>query len=110
MADERSLLVGGLSAEDAGDIALRVRVPIYELTSETPGLEQIFLPNTAPVDTTAFTLGVVAMYGMAIAVFTTWPKRLLPRKLWHAVHLVAVPVAILTGIHAYLLGTDAKAG
>ncbi|HEY3723595.1 MAG TPA: ferric reductase-like transmembrane domain-containing protein [Acidimicrobiia bacterium] len=73
------------------------------------GLEQIFVPGAASSDTTAFTLGVVAMYGMLIAVFTTWPKRLLPRKMWHIVHLVAVPVAILTGLHAYLLGTDAHA-
>jgi DMSO/TMAO reductase YedYZ heme-binding membrane subunit len=73
------------------------------------GIEQIFVPNTAGFDPTAFTLGVVAMYLMAIAVFTTWPRRLLPRKLWHVVHLLAIPVAVLTGIHAYLLGTDAKA-
>ena len=41
--DGRALLVAGLSPEDAGDIALRVRVPIYELSAEAPGLEQIFL-------------------------------------------------------------------
>jgi len=39
----RSLLVAGLSPEDAGDIALRIQVPIYELVSETPKLEEIFL-------------------------------------------------------------------
>jgi DMSO/TMAO reductase YedYZ heme-binding membrane subunit len=71
------------------------------------GLSQMFVPNGSSSDTTAFTLGVLAMYGIAISVFTTWPKRFLPRKIWHVVHLVAIPVAIMTGIHAYLLGTDA---
>jgi ABC-2 type transport system ATP-binding protein len=41
--DGRVLFVTGLSPEDAGDIALHVRVPLYELTSETPSLEQLFL-------------------------------------------------------------------
>ncbi|WP_127502491.1 ATP-binding cassette domain-containing protein [Actinoplanes solisilvae] len=41
--DGRVLFVTGLSAEDAGEIALHVRIPLYELTSETPSLEQLFL-------------------------------------------------------------------
>lgn len=73
------------------------------------GIAQIFVPNASTTSTTAFTLGVLAMYGMLVSVFTTWPKRLLPRKAWHVVHLVAFPVAIMTGVHAYLLGTDARA-
>ena len=70
------------------------------------GTAQIFVPNASTTSTTAFTLGVLAMYGMVVSVFTTWPKRLLPRSAWHVVHLVAFPVAVMTGIHAYLLGTD----
>jgi DMSO/TMAO reductase YedYZ heme-binding membrane subunit len=73
------------------------------------GIAQIFVPNASTTSTTAFTLGVLAMYGMLVSVFTTWPRRLLPRKAWHVVHLVAFPVAIMTGVHAYLLGTDARA-
>ncbi len=46
--DGRSLLVAGLSPEDVGDIALHARVPIYELASETPSLEQIFLSLAGP--------------------------------------------------------------
>ncbi|NMO55113.1 ATP-binding cassette domain-containing protein [Actinoplanes sp. TBRC 11911] len=41
--DGRHLYVSGLSAEDAGDIALHVRVPVYELVPETPNLEEVFL-------------------------------------------------------------------
>ena len=41
--DGRVLFVDGLSPEDAGEIALRVRVPLYELTADTPSLEKVFL-------------------------------------------------------------------
>lgn len=41
--DGHTLEVVGLSPEDAGDIAFNARVPIYELTVDTPNLEQIFL-------------------------------------------------------------------
>ena len=37
-----TLLVAGLTPEQAGDIALAVQVPIYELTVETVSLEEVF--------------------------------------------------------------------
>ncbi|MEH1016256.1 ATP-binding cassette domain-containing protein [Micromonospora sp. CPCC 206060] len=45
--DGYTLEVAGLSAEDAGEIALGVQVPIYELTADTPNLEQVFLSLAA---------------------------------------------------------------
>ena len=45
--DGRVLLVTGISAEDAGEIALYVQVPLYELTAETPSLEKLFLDLAA---------------------------------------------------------------
>jgi ABC-2 type transport system ATP-binding protein len=41
--DGRMLFVTGLTAEDVGDAALHIRVPIYELSAEAPSLEQVFL-------------------------------------------------------------------
>nr|WP_296067807.1 ATP-binding cassette domain-containing protein [uncultured Actinoplanes sp.] len=41
--DGKVLYVSGLSPEDAGDIALHMRVPVYELVAETPNLEEVFL-------------------------------------------------------------------
>ena len=41
--DGDTLIVSGLTAEDAGEIALAAGVAIYELTARTPNLEQIFL-------------------------------------------------------------------
>ena len=40
--DGVTLLVAGLTPEQAGDIALAVQVPIYELTVQTVSLEEVF--------------------------------------------------------------------
>ena len=41
--DGEVLYVTGIGPEDAGEIALHVRVAVYELTAETPSLERLFL-------------------------------------------------------------------
>jgi ABC-2 type transport system ATP-binding protein len=45
--DDEVLEVDGLSAEDAGEIAFTAGVPLYELSTDTPNLEQIFLELAA---------------------------------------------------------------
>ncbi len=42
-ADGDTIFVTGLTAEDAGEIALEIGVAVYELTVETPSLEQVFM-------------------------------------------------------------------
>jgi ABC-2 type transport system ATP-binding protein len=46
-ADDDALEVAGLSAEEAGEIAFAEGVPLYELSLNTPNLEQIFLDLAA---------------------------------------------------------------
>jgi DMSO/TMAO reductase YedYZ heme-binding membrane subunit len=70
-------------------------------------LASIFVPGAATHSRTGYTLGVVATYAVAVTVFTTWPKRRLRRRLWHAVHILSIPAAVLAAVHAYQLGTDA---
>ena len=70
-------------------------------------LASILVPGAAPTSTTAYTLGVVAFYGIAVTVLTTWPKRRLRRKVWHVVHLLSIPAGMAAAVHAYQLGTDA---
>ncbi|GLW27745.1 ATP-binding cassette domain-containing protein [Actinoplanes regularis] len=45
--DGQALEVAGLSAEQAGEIAFGAGVPLYELSTDTPSLEQIFLELAA---------------------------------------------------------------
>ena len=41
--DGYALEVSGMTPEDAGEIAFRAQVPVYELSNDAPSLEQIFL-------------------------------------------------------------------
>jgi ABC-2 type transport system ATP-binding protein len=45
--DGETLIVEGLGAEEAGELAFTEGVPLHELTPDTPNLEQIFLDLTA---------------------------------------------------------------
>jgi DMSO/TMAO reductase YedYZ heme-binding membrane subunit len=70
-------------------------------------LSTVFVPGAAEFSTTAFTWGVVAFYGLAIVVLTSWPKKLFRRKAWRMVHLLSIPATVLACVHAYQLGSDA---
>jgi hypothetical protein len=37
---------------------------------------------------------VLAFYGLAATVLTTWPKRRLERRAWHLVHPLSIPAAV----------------
>jgi ABC-2 type transport system ATP-binding protein len=43
VTDGTVLYVSGITAEEAGDAALHVRVPIYELVTESANLEEVFM-------------------------------------------------------------------
>lgn len=47
VAGDDTLEVDGLSAEDAGELAFAAGVPLYELTTDVPNLEQLFLSLAA---------------------------------------------------------------
>jgi drug/metabolite transporter (DMT)-like permease len=50
---------------------------------------------------------VIATYLLAIAVFTTWPRRLRNRRWWRVAHLGSVVGLALGLVHAYQTGSDA---
>ena len=72
------------------------------------GLLQIFVPGTAKSNTAAIGWGVVGTYLFALAVFTTWPRRLANRRWWRIVHLGSVIAMAMALIHALQMGSDAS--
>ncbi len=52
--------------------------------------------------------GVLAFWLFVIVVLPSIGRvrRRLPRKAWHAVHLVSIPAVVLIGVHAYQSGSD----
>jgi DMSO/TMAO reductase YedYZ heme-binding membrane subunit len=67
-----------------------------------------FIPGISKQSTLPVTLGVLAFYAIGITVFITWPKRLFRRTLWHALHLLSLPAAVLVAVHGWQMGTDAR--
>jgi sulfoxide reductase heme-binding subunit YedZ len=72
------------------------------------GIAQLVLPGTATSNRWAITWGVVAMDVFVLTVFTTWPRRRFSRRTWRAVHLLSVPAAVLVGLHAFGMGSEAS--
>ena len=73
------------------------------------GLAEIFVPGAATWSTGVFTWGVLAFYAIAVTVLSSWPKRFLRRRTWHLIHLLSIPAAVAAMVHAYQLGSDARA-
>jgi cytochrome bd-type quinol oxidase subunit 2 len=69
-------------------------------------LVELFVPGTTPW---ALTWGVAATYLFAVAVFTTWPRRLRRPRLWRVVHLGSIVGVAAAGLHAYQSGSDRSA-
>jgi methionine sulfoxide reductase heme-binding subunit len=68
----------------------------------------LFIPGQAKADSLSITLGVLAMYGMAVPSVTGLARirRRMPRSFWHIIHLISVPAVLLGGIHGFLSGSD----
>lgn len=72
------------------------------------GIAQVLVPGVAKASTTAYSLGVVAFYIIAVTVFSSWPRKRFGRTTWHVLHLLSIPAAVMAGVHAYQLGSDAS--
>jgi len=73
------------------------------------GVKQIFVPGASATQTWAMTFGVIAMYLVAVVSLSSIQRvrRAMPRKVWHAVHLLSVPMVVLAVLHGYQSGSDA---
>ena len=52
--------------------------------------------------------GIVALYCLVAIQLTSWFMKRLPRKLWHAVHMLSVPLFVTGTAHGILAGADWK--
>ena len=51
-------------------------------------------------------MGIFATYLLLAIQLTSWTMRRLPRKLWHRVHVLSLPMLALATVHGFLAGTD----
>jgi DMSO/TMAO reductase YedYZ heme-binding membrane subunit len=67
---------------------------------------QLFVPFASTWRPHAIAFGIVSMYLLVAIQTTSWFMRRLPRKLWHRVHVLSIPMLALAIVHAVLAGTD----
>lgn len=70
------------------------------------GLPQLFVPGTSEYRTFGVALGVVAFYVMAAVQATSYMRKRLSKRAWHAIHMSSYGLVWVAAIHAGLSGTD----
>lgn len=70
------------------------------------GPKEIFVPMGSAWRPGAVTWGVLAMYGLIVIQVTSWGMKLLPRRVWHGIHLSSYAVFVAATVHGALSGAD----
>jgi DMSO/TMAO reductase YedYZ heme-binding membrane subunit len=70
------------------------------------GWRELFVPMASAWRPGAVAWGVVALYLLVPVVVTSWVMRRLPRRVWHAVHLLSLPLLVAASVHGITAGAD----
>jgi len=70
------------------------------------GPRDLFIPLASTWRPHAVAWGIVSTYLLVAIQLTSWAMRKLPRKLWHRVHVLSVPMLVMATVHGFLAGTD----
>jgi predicted ferric reductase len=72
------------------------------------GPRELFVPLASPWRPVAVAWGIAATYLLVAIQITSWMMKRLPRKLWHSVHLLSIPMFVLATVHGFSSGADNK--
>jgi hypothetical protein len=70
------------------------------------GPRQLFVPLASTWRPRAVAWGIVSAYLLVAIQTTSWAMRTLPRRLWHRIHLMSIPMIAMATVHGFLAGTD----
>ena len=70
------------------------------------GVADLLVPMASTWRPGAVAWGIVALYLLVAVQVTSWCKRWLPRRLWHAVHLTSIPLFVAGTVHGAQAGAD----
>lgn len=70
------------------------------------GPRELFVPFASTWRPHAVAWGLFSTYLLVAIQTTSWAKRMLPRKLWHRIHVLSVPMIVMATVHGFLAGTD----
>ena len=67
---------------------------------------EIFVPLTSDYETTAVTIGVVALWTLGVVEVSARMRRRLGMRTWRAMHMLSGPLVIMATLHGIMIGTD----
>ena len=67
---------------------------------------ELLLPQASLWRTTAVTWGVLAFYLLVVIQVSSWTMKWLPRRLWHAIHLLSYVLFAMVTVHGFMAGSD----
>ena len=70
------------------------------------GPRELFVPMAAAWRPGPVAWGIAATYLLVAIQLTSWTMRRIPRKIWHAVHLMSFPMFVLATVHGFTAGAD----
>jgi predicted ferric reductase len=71
------------------------------------GPRELFVPFASSWRTGAVAWGIAATYLLVAVQLTSWAMKRLPRRLWHSVHLMSIPMFATATVHGFTSGADA---
>ena len=72
------------------------------------GGREMFVPFASPWRPGAIAWGIAATYLLVAIQVTSWMMKRLPRKLWHSIHLLSIPMFVFVTFHGFTSGADNK--
>jgi predicted ferric reductase len=70
------------------------------------GPRELFVPFASAWRTGAVAWGIAATYLLVAVQLTSWAMKRLPRRLWHSVHLLSIPMFATATLHGFTAGAD----
>ncbi len=67
---------------------------------------EILIPLTSDHQATAVSLGVVALWVLAVVEISGRLRSRMPLRVWRSLHLLSAPLVILVTLHGVMIGTD----
>lgn len=70
------------------------------------GLYDLVVPLESAYRPLSVAFGIIAMYGMVVVLASSWVRKRLGTVWWRRLHLLAVPMFMLSLLHGLLAGSD----
>jgi methionine sulfoxide reductase heme-binding subunit len=93
----------------AGFVLLLVHVAGLLVDRFVPfGVADVLIPLRATFRPVAVAAGIVAMYGMAIVLASSWARKRVGTTWWRRLHQLSVPIFTLALLHGVFAGSDTE--